>query len=286
MLFRSGTRFCATCSDLGLIPEPAARYKSCYWLRRSPMALQFSTLSLRPGTMPAPPPASAPASAALGKVLLERKLITPEQLKIAIEHQRTSNRRIGQVLIDLGFTNADAVLGALSVQLGVPATRLNGYTVNASAVQALPEKLARKHSAVPLQKVGQMLQIAIAVPNNLVALDDLRFASGCQIQTWVALEDEIEAAVNRFYGGRAADAPPVEDTPLPAPVVPIDIERRDLARPDRRAPPRFPRVDVSDDPRREARAARARSERAAAGAVRPRHAPAGHRRIPGDHQKA
>src|SRR5438132_1069079 len=234
---------------------------------------------------PFPPVSSAPASAALGEVLLERKLITPEQLKIAIEHQRTSNRRIGQVLIDLGFTNADAVLGALSVQLGVPATRLNGYTVNASAVQALPEKLARKHSAVPLQKVGQMLQIAIAVPNNLVALDDLRFASGCQIQTSVALEDEIEAAVNRFYGGRAVDAP-LENTPPPAPVVPIDVERRDSRKPDRRAPALFPRVDLSDDPWRKARAARARSGRAAPGAVRPRHAPARCRRIPRDHQKA
>src|SRR3989442_699787 len=200
------------------------------------MALQFSTLSLRPGTMPAaPPPAPAAASAALGEVLLERNLITPEQLKIAIDHQGTSNRRIGQVLIDLGFTNADAVLGALSVQLGVPATRLNGYTVNASAVQALPEKLAGKHSAVPLQKVGQMLQIAIAVPNNLVALDDLRFASGCQIQTSVALEDEIEAAVNRFYGARAGEGS-LEDTP-PAPVVPIGLERRDSGKPDRRATP-------------------------------------------------
>jgi len=204
------------------------------------MALQFSTLSLRPGAMPAaPPPAPVPAppSAALGEVLLERNLITPEQLKLAIEHQRTSNRRIGQVLIDLGFTNADAVLGALSIQLGVPATRLNGYTVNPSAVRALPEKLARKHSAVPLQKVGQMLQVAIAVPNNLVALDDLRFASGCQIQTSVALEDEIEAAVNRFYGARAAEPPPIEEAPAAAPLVPLEIDRRDPAKPDRRATP-------------------------------------------------
>src|SRR5262245_14208440 len=208
------------------------------------MALQFrSTL--------------APASTALGEVLLERKLITPEQLKVAIDHQRTTpNRRIGQVLIDLGFTNADAVLGALSVQLGVPATRLNGYTVNPSAVRALPEKLARKHSAVPLQKVGQVLQVAIAVPNNLVALDDLRFASGCQIQTSVALEDEIAAAVERFYGGRAvAEAPAIDESPAPAPaaVVPfaltppavpapsapaiaagITIDRRDPAKRDRR----------------------------------------------------
>src|SRR5437870_5299554 len=198
------------------------------------MALQFSTLSLRPGTTPAAvPPAPAPASAALGEVLLERKLITPEQLKIAIEHQRTSNRRIGQVLIDLGFTNADAVLGALSPQLGVPATRLNGFTVSASAVQALPEKIARKHLAVPLQKIGVMLQVAIACPNNLAALDDLRFATGCQIQTFVALEDEIAAAVDRFYGSAPAAMGRHEVEP-PVPVQPVSIERRTPSVADRR----------------------------------------------------
>jgi type IV pilus assembly protein PilB len=205
------------------------------------MALQFNPVPTRPAD---PRTGPVPGSAALGEVLLERNLITPEQLRIAIDHQRTTNRRIGQVLIDLGFTNADAVLGALSLQLGVPATRLNGYTVSATAVQALPEKLARKHSAVPLQRVGPVLQVAIAVPNDLVALDDLRFASGCQIQTSVALEDEIETALNRFYGPAAACSAPVEE-PLPtvAPLVPVariapapvlPIDRRDPAKGDRR----------------------------------------------------
>ena len=81
-------------------------------------------------------------------------------------------RRLGQVLIDLGYTTPDAVLGALSLQLGVAATRLNGFTVSPAAVQALPEKVARKHMAVPLQKLGTMLQVAIASPTDLAALDD------------------------------------------------------------------------------------------------------------------
>jgi hypothetical protein len=90
------------------------------------MAVHFSTLAPRSAAAPAGRrPAPRSGSGALGEVLLERKLITPEQLRVAIEFQRTSDRRIGQVLIDLGFTNADAVLGALSLQLGVPSTRLN-----------------------------------------------------------------------------------------------------------------------------------------------------------------
>ena len=130
------------------------------------MAVEFRTLPIRAAVKPViVRPPVARAGGALGEVLLERELITREQLTLAIEHQRSSpERRLGQVLLDLGFTTPDAVLGALSVQLGVPATRLNGFTVSHAAVQALPEKIARKHLAVPLQKIGTMLQVAIASP--------------------------------------------------------------------------------------------------------------------------
>ncbi|HVD93763.1 MAG TPA: ATPase, T2SS/T4P/T4SS family, partial [Vicinamibacterales bacterium] len=152
---------------------------------------------------------------------------------IALEQQRSSGRRLGQVLIDLGFTTPDAVLGALSVQLGVAATRLNGFTISRAAVQALPEKVARKHMAVPLQKVGTMLQVAIASPTDLTALDDLRFASGCQIQTLVALEDEIMPALDRFYAQGMFETA-VDRSLEPVSIEAVETDRRDPGRIDRR----------------------------------------------------
>src|SRR5256885_5131809 len=61
------------------------------------------------------------------------------------------------------------------------------------------EKVARRHIAFPLQRTGSMLTVALAMPKDLAALDDLRFASGCEIHTVLALEDEIIAALNRYY---------------------------------------------------------------------------------------
>jgi len=198
------------------------------------MAVEFRTVPTRAVRDAAPRPIPAPrVGAALGQVLLERSLITGEQLALAVEHQRTSNKRLGHVLLELGFTTPDAVLGALSIQLGVPATRLNGFTISAAAVQALPEKVARKHLAVPLQKIGAMLQVAMAAPTDLTALDDLRFASGCQIQTFVALEDEIGAALDRFYAPDTIEVG--SDEPEPPVFVETDLaERRDAVRGDRR----------------------------------------------------
>ena len=172
----------------------ALAFDSSFHARRKP------ALSTASGRRPA---AQLPTSGrpALGAILLERELITEEQLKTAIEQQKRTGRRLGQVLIDLGATTQDAVLGALSIQLGLPGIRINAYTVNAEAVAALPEKVARRHGAFPISKVGTTLTVAVATPQDLEATDDLRFASGCEIRTVVALEDEIATALDRYYKG-------------------------------------------------------------------------------------
>ena len=117
------------------------------------------------------------------------------------KHRRT-RRHLGRVLVEMGYATADAVLEALSAQLSVPSTRVNAYTVNPGAVKMLPEKVARKHMVFPLLRVGTTLVVAIASPKDLHALDDLRFASGCGIQTMVALKVEILAALDRYYGNQ------------------------------------------------------------------------------------
>ena len=136
---------------------------------------------------------------ALGALLVDRGLISVGHLESAISEQKTTGRRLGRVLVDRGVLTAEALLDVLSAQLGVPTTRINAYTVNPDALNALPEKVARRHTAFPLQKTGTTLLVALPMPKDLAALDDLRFASGCEIQTVLALEDEIIAALNRYY---------------------------------------------------------------------------------------
>ncbi|MBI2220790.1 MAG: Flp pilus assembly complex ATPase component TadA [Acidobacteria bacterium] len=136
---------------------------------------------------------------ALGGLLVERGLITSEQLDSAVAEQKKTGRRLGHVLVDQGLVSAEALLEVLSEQLGVPTVRINAYTVSLEAIASLPEKVARRHTAFPLRKTGSTLVVALPTPKDLTALDDLRFASGCEIHTVLALEDEIVAALNRYY---------------------------------------------------------------------------------------
>jgi type IV pilus assembly protein PilB len=137
---------------------------------------------------------------ALGEILVERKALTEEQLREAMTRQQRTRKRLGEILMELGFASPDAVLDGLSEQLGVPPTRVNSYTVTPEALTCLSEKVARKYTAVPLLKVGSTLVVATANPRDLQALDDLRFAAGCEVQTMIALESEIEQALATFYG--------------------------------------------------------------------------------------
>ena len=161
----------------------------------------------------------------LGVMLLKQRLVTRDQLKRAMERQKRTRRRLGRVLVEMGFTTEDAVLEALSAQLGVPSTRVNSFTVNPESVQCLSEKVARKHMAFPLLKVGSTLVVAIASPKDLHALDDLRFASGCGIQMMVAMETEIQAALDKYYGNTfgPADAEEIGTVVIDIPGPQVDL---------------------------------------------------------------
>jgi len=149
--------------------------------------------------VPRDAPRAAEGPKALGRLLRDRGLLTETQLEAAIARQQQTGGRLGHVLVELGFVTPEAVLEVLSLQLGMPTERINGFTVNTDAVAALPEKVARRHTAFPLRKVGTVLTVALASPKDLSALDDLRFASGCEVHTVLALEHEITAAIDRYY---------------------------------------------------------------------------------------
>jgi len=135
----------------------------------------------------------------LGRVLVERGLITGAQLETALAEQRRNGNLLGQTLIDLGMVDPDAMMKALGEHFGIPGTRLIAYTIDPAVLPAIPQKVARKYRAIPLFLVGNVLTVAVANPRDLAVLDDLRFVSGHEIQPVVALEYEIAGAVERFY---------------------------------------------------------------------------------------
>src|SRR5438105_3789041 len=109
----------------------------------------------------------------LGDVLIEQKLITLEQLRVALETQTRRGRRLGRLLVELGFVTEDQVVQALARQLNLRYVDLAQFNFNPSVVHKLPESAARRFRAVPLEERGNTIVVGMADPTDLFAFDEL-----------------------------------------------------------------------------------------------------------------
>jgi type IV pilus assembly protein PilB len=144
-------------------------------------------------------------SSRLGEILIKENLITSDQLKQALEHQKASGARLGTCLMKLGFISDDEITGVLSRQYGVPSINLKYYEVDAAVIKLIPQDTAVRYQIVPLSRVGSTLTIAMTDPTNVFAMDDIKFMTGFNVEPVVASETAISEAISKFYGEAHSD---------------------------------------------------------------------------------
>ena len=142
-------------------------------------------------------------SARLGEILVKEKLLSSDQLKQALDHQKKNGGRLGQAIVKLGFISDEEITGVLSRQYGVPAINLSYYEVDPGVIKLVPQETAARYQVVPLSRVGSTLTIAMADPTNVFAMDDIKFMTGLKVEPVVASENAIQEAIEKFYGGSA-----------------------------------------------------------------------------------
>ncbi len=139
-------------------------------------------------------------SGKLGEILLKENLITPDQLKQALDHQKANGGRLGNSLVKLGFLNDDEVTAVLSRQYGVPSINLAYFEVDPNVTKLIPMDTATKYQVLPLSRVGSSLTLAMVDPTNVFAMDDIKFMTGFNIEPVVASEAAIMEAIKKHYG--------------------------------------------------------------------------------------
>jgi type IV pilus assembly protein PilB len=139
-------------------------------------------------------------SGKLGEILLKENLITPDQLKQALDHQKTNGGRLENSLVKLGFLNDDEVTAVLSRQYGVPSINLSYFEVDPNVTKLIPMDTATKYQVLPLSRVGSSLTLAMVDPTNVFAMDDIKFMTGFNIEPVVASESAIAEAIRKQYG--------------------------------------------------------------------------------------
>lgn len=137
----------------------------------------------------------------LGQFLVEEKLITSEQLETALATQRKHpNKKLGELLESSGVASTDDVHHALAMQLGLPFVRLRNFDVDTDVLNFVSEDLARQYNVMPLYRQGGHIIVAVGNPTSTETTAVLRFTTACEIDIAVATQQDIDAAINRYYG--------------------------------------------------------------------------------------
>ena len=136
----------------------------------------------------------------LGDLLVEAELITEEQIKEALRHQKASGGRLGSCLVKLGHVTEQDLAAVLSRQYGVPAINLPDYDVEEDVIDLLTPEAAHRYQVVPLSRQGYTLSLAMIDPIDVVALDELRFMTGFNIEPMIAPESQVREALGNYYG--------------------------------------------------------------------------------------
>jgi type IV pilus assembly protein PilB len=139
-------------------------------------------------------------SAKLGEILVRENLLTPQQLREALDYQREHGGRLGYNLVKLGLVSDEMVTAVLSRQYGVPSVNLDLFDVDTPVIRLIPREVAEKYSVLPLSRVGATLTLAMVDPTNVFAMDDIKFMTGLNIEPVVVSEAGVQEAIEQYYG--------------------------------------------------------------------------------------
>jgi type IV pilus assembly protein PilB len=135
----------------------------------------------------------------IGELLVQKNLLSADQLQKAQEEGKVSGTRVGLQLTKLGFIEEEQLADFVSQQYGVPSINLDEFEIDESVIRLIPEDVAIKHVILPVNRAGSTLILATADPSNIFAIDDVKFLTGYDVEVVVAAEEQLRRAIDKYY---------------------------------------------------------------------------------------
>lgn len=135
----------------------------------------------------------------LGQLLIKANLINESQINEALRIQRLEGKRLGSVLVKLGYISEESLITFLSRQYNAPPINLSEQRIDTTLLKLIPYETAKRYQLIPLSKEGGALKIAISDPSNTLAIDDVKFITSMKVSVYVASESSIISAIEKYY---------------------------------------------------------------------------------------
>jgi len=142
----------------------------------------------------------AEAGQRLGQLLMRAGIISDRQLTDALEVHNATGSPLGRVLVDLGYATQGAILSVMAAQIGIRYIDFTEQKPDPNAVAVVPRDLAERYILMPVEvsEEGELV-VAMADPQNVLALDDLRIITGYEIRPAISTKDDILIAIEEYY---------------------------------------------------------------------------------------
>lgn len=135
----------------------------------------------------------------VGDLLVEKGIITQEQLMLVLDEQKRSGRKFGRAVIDLGFVSEDALLLEMSTHFAMPFIDISRFQFNSEITRRLPESLARRYRAIILMEEEGQYFVGFVDPLDILAVDEVQRALKKTIVPAFVKEQEVLNAIDRIY---------------------------------------------------------------------------------------
>jgi type IV pilus assembly protein PilB len=142
----------------------------------------------------------------IGEILVSRGYITPEQLQAALEAQSglPTMEALGETLVNMGYLSHRDKLRCLAEQWGVEFVDLETFPVDTDVVKLVGQEICRRYKAIPISRPNGKVMVAMKDPNDIYAIDPLRLIIGSEIEPVLADEEDILAAISRYFADDAS----------------------------------------------------------------------------------
>ena len=135
----------------------------------------------------------------LGEMLIYYKIITPEQLEEGLKIQKSSEKRIGKILIDLGRVTQDEINWILGKQLNIPYVQVNIGNIDIQLSKDISEDTLRKFKAIPVMELNNELVVAMADPTDEEALEMIKETTKRKLKFVLASFENINETINQIF---------------------------------------------------------------------------------------
>ncbi|RKX66022.1 type II secretion system protein GspE [candidate division TA06 bacterium] len=135
----------------------------------------------------------------LGELLVENGVITPSQLEEALEIQKEKGGMLASILLELGYADRETLGKYLSELMHIEFVDVTKIEIDDATLNAIPAEVAMKYSVLPIKRRGNILKVAMLTPLDVNVLDNLKFSSGFEIDSMVAIESDLLEKVKHYY---------------------------------------------------------------------------------------